>query len=329
MNITTQSIYTAATAGMFLAAAFFAVNIMLASGQVIRGKSRVSELPTRLIGVGIALFVAFSAWPYVRTLVLDTVGKDAASMAQTLNSLGDLPGVVGDVSLGSDVGLDTSEFSGQSLSDIGTAIMDVISAPAPEPWESGQGADTASEVFKPIEVDGEAATGEMSRNDPTLPPTFPVRVPAPMTSQASFQGTTITPQLQRTVEQNSSWLGFMTDDNGQPLTGAMSQEEPNMSVQSWDDGQNMSVDPASTGGSGSSVFKPLNGGGPTNPPIEPATQKIKMQSVNVYTVARGDTMFKIAKAYYGDGRHMIAICTANPQVKDCNNLSVGEVLVLP
>ena len=327
MNITIEHVYTAATAATFLAAGFLIANLLIAAGRVLRGKDAVSELPTRLVGVSIALALAFTAWPYVRTSILDTIGKDAGAMVETLNGLGDLPSTV---TTGANVGLDTDEFSGKSLGDIGTAIMEVISAPSPEPWEGGQSAsDSASQVFKPIEVDGEAATGEMSRNDPNLPPTFPVRVPAPMTSQASFQGTAVTPQLQRAVEQNSSWLGFMTDDSGQPLTGAMSQEEPNMSVQSWDNEQNMSVDPASTNGSNSSIFKPLNGGGPTNPPIEPDGQKIKMQSVNVYTVQRGDTMFKIAEAYYKNGRHMIAICTANPQVKDCNNLSVGEVLVLP
>ncbi len=318
--ITTQHIYTAATAAMFLAAGFLLVNVLIAGGRVIRGKDRVSELPTRLIGVGIALALVLSAWPYVRTAILDTVGQDAPGMVETINSLSSLSDVAGNVTAGTE-GLDA--FSSQTWGDVGTAIQGMLSAPDPATWgsdtQSQSNADEGvSDVFKPMEADGESLAGEMSRNDPNLPPTFPVRVPAPMPSQASHQGAAITPQLQRTVERNASWLGFMADENGQPLTGGMSEEAPNMSV-----------DPATSTGTDSSIFKPLSGGGgPTNPPVEPA-QTIKRQSVNSYTVRPGDTMFKIAARYYGNGRQMIAICTANPQVKNCNALKVGEVLVLP
>ena len=322
MTITTQHVYTAATAAMFLAAGFLVVNLLIAAGRVLRGKDKVSELPTRLIGVGIALALALTAWPYIRTAILDTIGQDAPGMVQTINNLGTLSDSVGSVTTVGTEGLDA--FSSQTWGDVGTAIQGILAAPNPATWNSNTqpqstAAEEASDVFKPMEADGETLAGEMSVNDPNLPPTFPVRVPAPMPSQASHQGATITPQLQRTVERNSSWLGFMTDDNGQPLTGGMSQEEPNMSV-----------DPATSTGTGNSIFKPLNGGGgPTHPPVEPAQQTIKRQSVNVYTVKPGDTMFNIAARYYGNGRQMIAICTANPQVKNCNALQVGEVLVLP
>ena len=333
MTITTQHVYTAATAAMFLAAGFLVVNLLIAAGRVLRGKDKVSELPTRLIGVGIALALALTAWPYIRTAILDTIGQDAPGMVQTINNLGTLSDSVGSVATAGTEGLDA--FSSQTWGDVGTAIQGMLSAPNPATWNSNTqpqstAAEEASDVFKPMEADGETLAGEMSVNDSNLPPTFPVRVPAPMPSQASHQGATITPQLQRTVERNSSWLGFMSDENGQPLTGGMSQEAPNMSVQSWDDAPNMSVDPTTSTGTGNSIFKPLNGGGgPTHPPVEPAQQTIKRQSVNAYTVKPGDTMFKIASWYYGNGRHMIAICTANPQVKNCNALQVGEVLVLP
>ncbi len=320
MTITTQHVYTAATAALFLAAGFLVVNLLIAAGRVLRGKDKVSELPTRLIGVGIALVLAFTAWPYLRTAILDTIGQDAPSMVQTINNLSNLSESVGNVTTAGTAGLDA--FSSQTWGDVGTAIQGMLSAPNPATWDSdtqsqSTAAEGASDVFKPMEANGETLAGDMSVNDPNLPPTFPVRVPAPMPSQASHQGATITPQLQRTVERNSSWLGFMTDDNGPPLTGGMSQEAPNMSV-----------DPATSTGTGNSTFKPLNGGGPTNPPVEPA-QTIKRQSANSYTVKSGDTMFNIAARYYGNGRQMIAICTANSQVKNCNALQVGEVLVLP
>lgn len=53
-----------------------------------------------------------------------------------------------------------------------------------------------------------------------------------------------------------------------------------------------------------------------------------VQTIANYQVQRGDTMFKIAKWWYGNGNRWIDICNANT-VRDCNNLAVGTVLALP
>ncbi|MCH9663258.1 MAG: LysM peptidoglycan-binding domain-containing protein [Gammaproteobacteria bacterium] len=310
--ITTQTVQTAATAGMFLAALFFAANLMLASGQVLRGKSSVSELPTRLIGVAVALAIAFAAWPYARTLTLNTIGKDAGAMVQALNGLGRLSEGIDSVTVGSDIGLDTSDFSGQQWGSVSAAIMDALNAPEPEPWAEPQ-QSTAVDVFKPIEVNGAVAAGEMSVNDPNLAPTFPAPTPTPIVAQASYQGARVTTELQTTVD-NNSWLKFTTDANGQPLTGGMSQPEANMSVQT----------DAST-----SPFQTLGGGGgPTSPPIKPVQNAPVVATSAVYTVKRGDTMHKIAKWWYSDGNQWPKICQANP-MRDCNNLQAGQTLTLP
>ena len=123
MTITTQHIYTAATAAMFLAAGFLLVNVLIAGGRVIRGKDRVSELPTRLIGVGIALALALTTWPYVRTAILDTVGQDAPAMVETINGLSNLSDVASNVTVGTE-GLDA--FSSQTWGDVGTAIQGIL-----------------------------------------------------------------------------------------------------------------------------------------------------------------------------------------------------------
>jgi hypothetical protein len=300
--ITVTSIQTAVTAAMFLAAGFLVINVVLASGRVIRGKDSVTELPTRLIGVGFALAIAFAAWPYARTQILNTVGRDAGAMVQTLNSLGE----VGSITTGADVGLDVSEFSGQSWGNVTTAIMDAINAPEPEQWTdapaTGSQPFATPVVFKPVEVNGTPATGEMSVNDPNLAPTFPDPTPTPFVVQASYQGDSVTTELRTTVD-NTPWLEFATDDTGKPLTGAMSQPEANMSVQR-----------------DSSPFKVIGGGGgPTNPPVKPASAII---------VERGDTMHKIAHRWYGDGSKWPAICKAN-QPMDCDSLVAGQTLTMP
>lgn len=295
--MTVQSVQTAVTAAMFLAAGFLIINVMIAAGRVIRGKDSVTELPKRLIGAGLGLALAFAVLPYVRTAFLNTMARDAGAMVKTLNSLGN----VGSITTGADIGLDTSEFSGQSWGNVTTAIMDALNAPEPEPWTEPDA--SAAEVFKPVEVDGAAAAGEMSVNDPNLPPTFPDPTPEPRVVRASYQGDPVTQELQTTVD-DTPWLQFATDTNGQPLTGAMSQPETNMSVQTE---------------SGASPFSVIGGGGPTDPPVKPASAII---------VERGDSLHKIAQRWYGDGGKWPVICKAN-QPMDCDRLVAGQTLTMP
>jgi LysM repeat protein len=49
-----------------------------------------------------------------------------------------------------------------------------------------------------------------------------------------------------------------------------------------------------------------------------------------YVVKRGDSLAKIAKAFYGDSKKWRSICDANRGViRDCNNIAVGITLVIP
>ena len=351
--ITTQDIYTAATAAMFLAAGFLVVNVLIASGRVLRGKDQVSELPTRLIGVGIALMLTLTAWPYLRTAILNTIGQDAPGMVETINSLSNLSDKAGNVTTVGTEGL--GEFSSQTWGNVGTAIRNVLSAPDPTTWDSAtQTQSTASEdatVFEPLTVDGQPLVGEMSVNDPNLPPTFPdptpttvfqplvvngqaVRgqmsvnntnlpstfadpTPTPYVATTTYQGVPVTQQLQETVE-NNSWLKFHTDSNGRPVTGAMSVPVPNTN----------SAEEAPASNNPFQTLEPSPGGGPTYPSVQPAQSAAHSTTVTTYTVQQGDTMFLIAKARYGDGNQWTKICSANT-LPDCNNLRPGTTIVLP
>ncbi len=48
-----------------------------------------------------------------------------------------------------------------------------------------------------------------------------------------------------------------------------------------------------------------------------------------YTVKKGDTLWTLAKYYYGDGSKYKLIASANPQVTNPNLIYVGQVLVIP
>ena len=47
-----------------------------------------------------------------------------------------------------------------------------------------------------------------------------------------------------------------------------------------------------------------------------------------YTVKKGDTLFRIAKEHYGDGKKWQQIAAANPGVSP-SSLKVGQTLVMP
>ena len=49
---------------------------------------------------------------------------------------------------------------------------------------------------------------------------------------------------------------------------------------------------------------------------------------STYTVQKGDTLYGIAKAHYGDGKQWTKIVAANPGL-DAAHLSVGRKIVLP
>ena len=48
-----------------------------------------------------------------------------------------------------------------------------------------------------------------------------------------------------------------------------------------------------------------------------------------HTMQRGDTLWGLAKKYYGDGSQYTRIVSANPEIKNPNVISIGQVLSIP
>ena len=68
--------------------------------------------------------------------------------------------------------------------------------------------------------------------------------------------------------------------------------------------------------------------------LQPRTPKqlpheMSMQTSSTVTVRRGDSLWKLAARYLGDGTKWHAILAVNPQLSDPNRILVGERLALP
>ncbi len=67
---------------------------------------------------------------------------------------------------------------------------------------------------------------------------------------------------------------------------------------------------------------------PPAPMPEPAVTSTPTAAGGSYVVKKGDTLYSIAKAKYGDGKAWKKIADANPGVNP-TTLKVGQTLVLP
>lgn len=67
----------------------------------------------------------------------------------------------------------------------------------------------------------------------------------------------------------------------------------------------------------------------TAPPSVPAAPVAASASQRRYTVKSGDTLWGIAKRYYGSGSRYPAIAAANPIIKDPNRIYPGWDLLIP
>jgi 5'-nucleotidase/UDP-sugar diphosphatase len=66
---------------------------------------------------------------------------------------------------------------------------------------------------------------------------------------------------------------------------------------------------------------------PANDPAPAQTSTASATTAN-YTVKKGDTLYRIAKDRYGDGKQWQKIASANPGVS-ASTLRVGQTLVIP
>jgi len=68
--------------------------------------------------------------------------------------------------------------------------------------------------------------------------------------------------------------------------------------------------------------------------IQPATQQVipvnaePVRFSQSYTIRKGDTLWSIAREYYGDGKRWREIVEANPHIVP-EKLRVGQVIILP
>lgn len=72
----------------------------------------------------------------------------------------------------------------------------------------------------------------------------------------------------------------------------------------------------------------------TPPPAVPAVTKNQtpgtMAGGQSYTVQKGDTLYSLAKRFYGDGKLWTKIADANKgKIRDVSTISLGTVLVIP
>lgn len=67
------------------------------------------------------------------------------------------------------------------------------------------------------------------------------------------------------------------------------------------------------------------------PGVQPPTTAPPVTSGGTYTIQRGDTLYKVARAQTGDGENWKVLCSLNfgGNKQQCDNLRVGQVIKLP
>jgi 5'-nucleotidase/UDP-sugar diphosphatase len=67
---------------------------------------------------------------------------------------------------------------------------------------------------------------------------------------------------------------------------------------------------------------------PVEQPLVTSTPSVTPAAGKTYTVKKGDNLFQIAKAHYGDGKQWTRIVDANPGLEPAK-LKVGQTIQLP
>ena len=86
--------------------------------------------------------------------------------------------------------------------------------------------------------------------------------------------------------------------------------------------------PAATGGPAVTATPVVEVETPVTPPA--TTARPIGGTPTTYTMKRGDTLYSLAKRFYGDGKLWTRIADANPdEVRDVTDIAVGTVLTIP
>ena len=355
--MTTNQLYMATLAAMGLAAMFLLSNIVIAGGRVLRGRDRPLDLPIRLASVAVALAIALAAWPHARTAMLNTIGQDAGAVVATVNSLAeiDIPAI------------DLSGNSLPNVSTEGASLMDLFAPdtpsswggsaqtqnapanPTPVTWSNGLGTDAAGNVIQgpaapPTWEDVAKEWGARFAQPVPTPVTiiqYPTAVPVVQTAPTSVPVVHVVPtpvtwrnNLGTDAQGNAiqgpaplTWgdvaRDLSTKLEAAPVPTAALVQAPSAPPAAW--GNGLGSDASGTAIQGPAA-PPAHGGGPVNPPVQPVA--IQHVPTTLYVVGRGDTMFKLAKAFYGDGNRWRDICAAN-QPRNCDLLVAGQTLTIP
>jgi len=88
--------------------------------------------------------------------------------------------------------------------------------------------------------------------------------------------------------------------------------------------------PAATGGPAVTATPAAEVETPVTPPATTARPIGGTPTTTTYTMKRGDTLYSLAKRFYGDGKLWTRIADANPdKVRDVTDIPVGTVLTIP
>ena len=88
------------------------------------------------------------------------------------------------------------------------------------------------------------------------------------------------------------------------------------------------LDVSSPAVSSTPTYQPAPVTPPANESASGPTQSTAAATTANYTVKKGDTLYRIAKDRYGDGKQWQKIASANPGVT-ASTLRVGQTLVIP
>jgi 5'-nucleotidase/UDP-sugar diphosphatase len=176
-------------------------------------------------------------------------------------------------------------------------------------------------------ADAAADTATAAADESAADPIEPVTEPADEAAAAASEPETAVPPA---------------DTNAAPGTLAANPDPAGQPAEAAETAQEMATPPADADTEGSAADMAAapadeNAADPIEPVTEPAEQTAMAQTAaemaasaapTTHTIVAGDSLWKLAARFYGDGREFTRLRDANPDV-DPENLVVGETLTVP